>query len=41
MLGSLGEQVEAKDWKDEILKTMVLQAVAYHMQGKKKQPYKY
>jgi LuxR family maltose regulon positive regulatory protein len=34
-LGSLQEQAEIKDWKDEQLKVMVLQAVALYMQGEK------
>lgn len=33
MLDSIGEQVEAKGYKDEILKTMVLQAVALQKHG--------
>jgi LuxR family maltose regulon positive regulatory protein len=34
-LGSLQEQAEIKDWKDEQLKVMVLQAAALYMQGEK------
>jgi LuxR family maltose regulon positive regulatory protein len=34
-LASLQEQAEAKDWKDEQLKVMVLQAAALYMQGEK------
>lgn len=34
-LGSLQAQVEAKNWKDEQLKVMVLQAVALYMYGEK------
>jgi LuxR family maltose regulon positive regulatory protein len=33
MLDSLREQMEAKDWKDEILRIMVLQGVALHKHG--------
>lgn len=35
VLGSLQEQMKAKDWKDEQLKVMVLQAVALYMHGEK------
>jgi LuxR family maltose regulon positive regulatory protein len=35
VLGSLREQVEAKHWKDERLKVMVLQAVALYTHGDK------
>jgi LuxR family maltose regulon positive regulatory protein len=35
VLGSLREQVEAKHWKDERLKVMVLQAVALYTDGDK------
>ena len=35
VLEPLRRQVEAKDWKDEQLKVMVLQAVTHHVQGQK------
>jgi LuxR family maltose regulon positive regulatory protein len=37
VLGPLRQQVEAKDWQDERLKVMVLQAVALHAHGEKEQ----
>jgi LuxR family maltose regulon positive regulatory protein len=36
-LGPLRQQAEAKDWQDETLKVMVLQAVALHAHGEKEQ----
>jgi len=33
LLSTLREQAEAKDWKDEGLKVMILQSVAHHAQG--------
>jgi len=33
LLSTLREQAEAKDWKDEVLKVMVLQSVAFHASG--------
>ena len=35
LLSPLRQQMEAKDWQDERLKVMVLQAVALHAQGEK------
>jgi len=35
VLDLLRQQVEAKDWKDEQLKVMILQAVAHHAHGEK------
>jgi LuxR family maltose regulon positive regulatory protein len=35
LLSPLRQQMEAKDWQDERLKVMVLQAVALHTQGEK------
>jgi len=35
LLESLHEQLVQKDWQDELLKVMVLQAVAYHLHGDK------
>ncbi|HEX5807327.1 MAG TPA: LuxR C-terminal-related transcriptional regulator, partial [Anaerolineales bacterium] len=35
ILTSFRQQAEAKDWKDEQLKALVLQAVAHHVQGER------
>ena len=35
VLGAFRQQVEARDWKDERLKGLVLQSIAYHMKGEK------
>ena len=35
VLAPLRQQMEAKDWQDERLKVMILQAVALHMHGEK------
>ena len=37
VLQAYRQQVEAKNWQDEILKTMVLQALAYHAHGEKEE----
>ena len=37
MLKPLHQQAASKGWADEQLKVMVLRAIAYHMQGKKRQ----
>jgi LuxR family maltose regulon positive regulatory protein len=37
VLESLHQQATSKGWADEQLKVMVLRAIAYHMQGKKRQ----
>ena len=35
VLGAFRQQVEARAWKDELLKGLVLQSIAYHMKGEK------